>query len=58
LHPVPNLNDTAHSTFVEQMPPLSEGSPLGSIPVRGAKIDEMPETPETLEGSNLADPLA
>lgn len=56
LRPVPNLNDTAHSRFVEQMPPLSEGAPPGSIPVRGAKVEDLPEAAETREASSLADP--
>lgn len=33
--PVPNLNDTVHSRFLEKIPEPADGAPAGAIPVRG-----------------------
>lgn len=52
LRPVPNLNDTAHSTFVEELPPLTPGAPMGALPVRGINLDNLADFPQA---SNPAD---
>lgn len=52
LRPVPNLNDTAHSTFVEELPPLTPGAPMGALPVRGINLDELADSPETSNPAN------
>jgi len=47
--PVPNLNDTVHSVFIDKMPKVTtEGAPVGAVPVRGKQYpDPEPRSSET-----------
>ena len=39
--PVPNLNDTVHSVFIEKMPEVTtEGALAGAVPVRGKQYPD------------------